>query len=153
MCTHRGDMSSANSTCWGPSTCGPSSAFREVLCWGQADSVSSPSSAPHSCALLDELADLSKLLFPPIEWSDPAETNYPKTLISGKRMTSRPFNIVWEHCLAQGTPNFFLLVSCKSFFFQFYWEIIDIYHCISFRCTAWWFDLHILWNDYHNRFS
>lgn len=25
-----------------------------------------------------------------------------------------------------------------------YWEIIDMHHCISLKCTAWWFDLHIL---------
>ena len=24
-------------------------------------------------------------------------------------------------------------------------------HCINLRGTAWWFDLHVLWNDYYNR--
>lgn len=37
-----------------------------------------------------------------------------------------------------------------SIFFQFYWEIIDAHYRI--RYTAWWFDLHVLWNNY-NRFS
>ena len=41
----------------------------------------------------------------------------------------------------------------KQNFFQYYWEIIDIHHCINLKYTAWWFDLCILWNDYHNRFS
>ena len=27
---------------------------------------------------------------------------------------------------------------------------IDVHH-VSLRCTAWWFDLPILWNNYHNR--
>ena len=36
-------------------------------------------------------------------------------------------------------------------FFQFCWKITDIQHCINLRHTAWWFDLHILWNDCHNR--
>lgn len=36
---------------------------------------------------------------------------------------------------------------------QFYWEIMDIHHCISLRHRASWFYLHILWNDYHNRIS
>lgn len=41
-----------------------------------------------------------------------------------------------------------------TFFFQFHWEIIDIHPCIiSSRHTTWWFNLDILWNDYHNRFS
>ena len=35
---------------------------------------------------------------------------------------------------------------------QFYWEVIDIHHCVSLRHTTWWCDLHILWNDYHKRF-
>ena len=30
---------------------------------------------------------------------------------------------------------------------------IDIYHCVSLRYRAWWLDLHILWNDCHNKFS
>lgn len=38
-------------------------------------------------------------------------------------------------------------------FFQFYWGIIIIHDCISVRHRAWWFHLHILGNDYHNRFS
>ena len=28
------------------------------------------------------------------------------------------------------------------FFFQFYWEIIDIHQWLSLKDTAWWFDLH-----------
>ena len=41
-----------------------------------------------------------------------------------------------------------------SFLFsQFYWDISDIQHCENLRCTGWWLDLHILWNDYHNKFS
>jgi len=38
------------------------------------------------------------------------------------------------------------------FFFLVLLRNIDIYHYKSLRCAAWWFDLHILWNDYHNRF-
>ena len=37
----------------------------------------------------------------------------------------------------------------KQTFFQLCWEIIDIHHHISLR----WFDLHILWEDYHSSFS
>ena len=36
---------------------------------------------------------------------------------------------------------------------QFYWEIIDVHYWVNLRHTVWWFDLHILWNDYHNKFS
>ena len=45
-------------------------------------------------------------------------------------------------------PFFFYVI----FFFQFYWDIIDIQHCISLRSTEW-FDLHTSWNGYHSRFS
>ena len=38
-------------------------------------------------------------------------------------------------------------------FFQFYWDIIDIHHYLNLSYTAQWFDLHIWWNDYHNKFS
>ena len=34
-------------------------------------------------------------------------------------------------------------------FFQFYWETIDMHHCLSLRRSARWFDLRILWNDYN----
>ena len=45
---------------------------------------------------------------------------------------------------------FFFFFCCfqKEIFFQFYWELIDIHHCIHLRYTAGWFDLHILWNGY-----
>lgn len=43
--------------------------------------------------------------------------------------------------------------KCDYYFLQFYWEIIDLYHCRSWKHTAWWFDLHILWNDDCNRFN
>ena len=45
-------------------------------------------------------------------------------------------------------PFFFYVI----FFFQFYWDIIDIQHCINLRSTEW-FDLHTSWNGYHSRFS
>lgn len=32
---------------------------------------------------------------------------------------------------------------------QFYWGKIEIHHCVSLRYTAW-FDLHLLWSDYHS---
>ena len=38
------------------------------------------------------------------------------------------------------------------FFFQFYWEIIGMYYCISLRCKRWWFDFHILWDNCHDRY-
>ena len=35
----------------------------------------------------------------------------------------------------------------KEFFsFYFYQDVIDTQHCVSFRCTASWFDLHTLQN-------
>lgn len=40
----------------------------------------------------------------------------------------------------------------ETFFPQFYWETTDTYHCIRLRCTAWWFDIYLLWN-YYNRFG
>ena len=39
------------------------------------------------------------------------------------------------------------------FFFQFYWDTIDIQHYVSLRYTASWFDLVTSWNDYHNKFN
>ena len=36
-------------------------------------------------------------------------------------------------------------------FFSFYWKIIDIHH--KFKTYSMMFNLHILWNDYHKRFS
>ena len=46
------------------------------------------------------------------------------------------------------------MCTCETAFsFQFYWATIDIQHCISLRYTAQWFDLHTLWNDYHNKVS
>ena len=42
----------------------------------------------------------------------------------------------------------------KFIFFQHYWELINVHHCTSLRCTTTWYsDLHRLWNDYQNRFS
>lgn len=38
------------------------------------------------------------------------------------------------------------------FFFQLYWDIFGMHHCINLGHIAWCFDLPILWNDYH-RFS
>ena len=39
------------------------------------------------------------------------------------------------------------------FFFHFYQDTIDIQHCISLRWTAWSFDLHISWNNFHSIIS
>lgn len=42
----------------------------------------------------------------------------------------------------------------KFIFFQHYWELINVHHCTTLRCTTTWYsDLHRLWNDYQNRFS
>lgn len=41
----------------------------------------------------------------------------------------------------------------NSFFPQLYWELIDTHHCTGLRYTALRFDLHIFWNDCHNRFN
>lgn len=30
---------------------------------------------------------------------------------------------------------------------QFYWDTIDIEHCVSLRCMVEWFNLYMLWND------
>ena len=54
----------------------------------------------------------------------------------------------WEHVWLFSCFDFY---NYFSIFFWFYWEIIDIHHCMSLRCRAWWFDLHIPGNDYHNR--
>ena len=35
----------------------------------------------------------------------------------------------------------FLILFC----FQLYWDIIDIWRCVSSRCTMWWFETHVLW--------
>ena len=43
-------------------------------------------------------------------------------------------------------------LQTAGFVAHFYWEIIDIHHCVSLWCMAWWFDLHGLWN-YCKRFS
>ena len=53
----------------------------------------------------------------------------------------------------------YLIISKVKYFtsiklqWLFYWEITDIYHHTNLRCKAWWYDLHILWNHYHNRSS
>ena len=39
------------------------------------------------------------------------------------------------------------------FFLQFYWNVINMQHCIGFKYTEYWFDLHTSWNIYHNKFS
>ena len=46
--------------------------------------------------------------------------------------------------------NFYSLIDLQ--FFQFYLDLIDIEHCVSLRCTAW-FELRALWNDCHSNFS
>ena len=48
--------------------------------------------------------------------------------------------------------NYFIIFKEFSFFFRFYWDIIDIQHCINLRCTAW-FDVHTSWNVYHDKFN
>lgn len=48
------------------------------------------------------------------------------------------------------------IVFCKGLegiFSPVYWGIVDIYHYINLMCTAWWFDLCLLWNDSHSRFT
>ena len=39
------------------------------------------------------------------------------------------------------------------FFFQFYWDTIDIQHYVSLRYMALWFDLVTSWNGYHSKFN
>lgn len=36
------------------------------------------------------------------------------------------------------------------FFFQLYWDTIDIKFGISLRRIMWWFDTYIMWNDYYH---
>ena len=54
-------------------------------------------------------------------------------------------------------PNFSYENWVKSLyivsFFPVLLRFIDIQHCISLRCTAQWFDLHMSWHDDHNKFS
>ena len=42
---------------------------------------------------------------------------------------------------------------CLTFFVQFYCKIIDLHHCIDLKWTARLFNLHLLWNDCHNRIN
>lgn len=46
-----------------------------------------------------------------------------------------------------------LCLTIASFFFQSYWEIIDIHHYTNLRCITQWSDLHLLRNDRYNSFS
>ena len=41
----------------------------------------------------------------------------------------------------------------QSFFFLFYWDIVDIQHHVSLRHTAQQFDLHTLWQYCHSKYS
>ena len=45
-----------------------------------------------------------------------------------------------------------------SYFFPtllipFYWDIIEVKHCVSVRCTALWLDWHTSWKYVHNTYS
>lgn len=44
-------------------------------------------------------------------------------------------------------------MQCYSFSPQFYWELIDTYHCIHLRYTARWFINMYIVKFYHKRFS
>lgn len=46
-----------------------------------------------------------------------------------------------------------LFFHTEHFIFLFCWSIIKIQECISLGHTGKWLDLHILWNNYHNKFS
>ena len=35
----------------------------------------------------------------------------------------------------------------------FYWDIIDVKHSVSVRCTAWWLDRHTSWKYVHDTYS
>ena len=41
----------------------------------------------------------------------------------------------------------------RSFFFLFYWDIVNIQHHVSLRHTAQQFDLHTLWQYCHSKYS
>ena len=63
-------------------------------------------------------------------------------------------NKIWEaslkhYCLLL---LFFFCFFCLIFF-QFYWDIIGIYHCVSLRCTAYRFYFYIPWSECDNEFS
>lgn len=68
-----------------------------------------------------------------------------------------PLDPLWRECIRPTLGN----STAAWFFFSFYtienksfnWEITDIPHWMSWRYTAWWFELHILQNDHHNKFS
>ena len=49
--------------------------------------------------------------------------------------------ICWWLCTESDHTFSFMIVAFFSFFFQFYWDIIDIQQCISLRCTAQWHKL------------
>ena len=48
----------------------------------------------------------------------------------------------------RGYSHSIKLIYCLS---QFYWDIIDLQHCICIRRTKWWFDSRVLWDDWHSK--
>ena len=91
-----------------------------------------------------------------------------RVAISFSRGSSQPRDGTQDSCigrrilylrvnLGSGFIDFSLIICQNKILdirvFPVYREIIDVDHCISLRHTAWWLDLHILWNDDHYIFS
>ena len=61
--------------------------------------------------------------------------------------------MVFHEKAAHSAHKCFPLRHCSSFAlfpvsFQFYWDGSDIQRCVSWRSTARWLGLHMLWNDH-----
>ena len=56
--------------------------------------------------------------------------------------------LVWVGC-RERLWSFTFMITLNCFLLRNNWHN----NCIYLRHIAWWFNLHILWNDYHNKFS
>lgn len=63
------------------------------------------------------------------------------------------FMKIWWHIVVRSSWLTTLFKCSFLTFFQFYWGIIHLHHCLSLRSTAKWFDLHVLWIDCHSSYS
>lgn len=101
-----------------------------------------------TCLLGSSCLDSSLLVVPLVaeqnSWSSSAS---PASLLSSVSARSTTLGSLWSQTPENST---IFLFSPRP---RFHWETIGVSHCICLRHTAWWFDLHILWNDYHARFS
>ena len=80
----------------------------------------------------------------------------PRDRTQVSHVAGRRFNLctTWLNIYYQNLSKFTqIVVLLKIFFFQFYWNIVDIQHSISLRCIALLFDLHPSGSDYHNKFT